>query len=155
MYPNPDTHDYNHYVKQTENSGLTNCVPPRPWRPYLTVVSPSPAEANQRAARFQQRPRGKPSVATVTGLRRKSLCIVTTATTVGKVGEGGEGEGEDGRPREKRKDEKRVKRGGQREEKDDVFVFEEQRYELYRSLHLCLLYAKSFSTAWEEFAVFL
>lgn len=52
-----------------------------------------PAGADRRVARFQQRPGGKPSVATVTELRRKSLCIVTKATTVDRWGrrEGGEG----------------------------------------------------------------
>lgn len=45
-----------------------------------------PAGADRRAARFQQRPGGKPSVATVTELQRKSRCIVTKATTVDRWG---------------------------------------------------------------------
>lgn len=44
------------------------------------------AGVDRRAACFQQRPGGKPSVATVTEPRRKSLCIVTKATTVDRWG---------------------------------------------------------------------
>lgn len=41
-----------------------------------------PPGVDRRAARFQQWPGGKPSVATATELQRKPLCIVTKATTV-------------------------------------------------------------------------
>lgn len=66
------------------------------------------AGAVRRAARFQQWPGGEPSVATVTELQRKSLCIVTMATTVdrweGKEG-GREGWREMVRGREREKKE--------------------------------------------------
>lgn len=53
----------------------------------LPAVSLEPGlERPQRAARLQQGPGGKPSVATVTELQRESLCIVTTATTVDRWG---------------------------------------------------------------------
>lgn len=65
-------------------------------------------QAGWRAACVQQRPGGKPSVATVTGLQRKRLCIVTKETTV--VMWGGRGGRMDGWEERKEKGEIRQKR---------------------------------------------
>lgn len=125
-------------------------------------------QAGWRAASVQQRPGGKPSVATVTELRRKFLCIVTKATTV--VGWGGReermergkswrGEGKKERKRERLGRRSRVKITAWGERKERGWWVVVWGAEIWARFLLFLpsqpVYAGWFSTVWEnlQFAV--
>lgn len=107
-----------------------------------------PPGVDRRAARFQQWPGGKPSVATVTELQRKSLCIVTKATTVDGWGvrerrmdgwkEERGGEGRRGMKRKGKMESKNKRMRRRRGEREMGCCYEPG---LYYSLHLCLVYA--------------